>query len=113
MSDIRFEVGMKVYYTPRWGSRTIDKVARLTNSQVILEKNPLRFQKINGRSIGGGTWHTEWIEPLTPEIEKEIIAEQELGKYRNFLIQFDFKNCKDLIKLKACYEIFNPIEVKE
>lgn len=71
--------GDLVIYEPHYSSREIRKVARLTNTQIVIVfKNGLgndyekKFHKKNGREVGGSEWTPCYIRPANPEDIREI-----------------------------------------
>lgn len=70
----------------------VDKVQRLTKTQIILEGSGTRYRRSDGRQIGVHSWHTRYLRPADAEKLKEIKNDQDKRIAVGYLTKLNWKN---------------------
>jgi len=90
----KLKVGDKVaYYFSNHYPPKIATVERLTKTQIILAKEPIRFRRDNGYIVGNNhsSWSKPYIEEYTEELAVKLHEQMKRNKALYYLRNFDFK----------------------
>ena len=110
----QLKVGDELFFGS-WGSTPYPcTVTKITKTQIVVAYNDgrckERFNRVSGRSIGGGSWHRNRLIQDTPEMRNDVEREM-LRRKAHGMIQ-DLKPPKDKDGLAAFIAAITPY-VKE
>lgn len=103
ISDL--QVGDKVFIQSRYG-QSLDEVARITKTQVILKSSESKFRISSGTVIGGDSWSTSRISHATDEEIQKFKQKIYRRKLIEAIKQEDLKD-RSIEDLEKICEILN------